>query len=363
MGTHALLAERVAFARLGMVVIDEQHRFGVAQRALLREKGGLLHQGEKLAPHLLVMTATPIPRTLALTIYGDLDVTKLDELPLWEREPPETKVMHGATARTRALAALRAALDEKRQAYWVCPLVEESKKSISPTSPKKRRPGCAASSTDSRRPRAWTVADPGARPGDARLSQRRAVGARRHHRHRGRRVDVPTASLMIIEGAERFGLAQLHQLRGRIGRGGGRSTCLLLSGSRAGDAGDRLGVMAETSDGFKVAEADLRIRQAGDLFGTRQAGLPRLRHADLVRDFPILEEAREDAFALLEQDPELAAHPTKPATSSKLAGPRRACSAKKPAENQPTGYTRSDFGRFCSRSQVLRFRLLKGKRS
>ena len=122
-------------------------------------------------------------------------------------------------------------------------------------------------------------------------------------------VDVPSASLMIIEGAERFGLAQLHQLRGRIGRGGGKSSCLLVAGSRAGDAGDRLEVMAETSDGFKVAEADLQIRKAGDLFGTRQAGMPRLRFADLVRDFPILERAREDAFALLERDPELQAHP------------------------------------------------------
>jgi ATP-dependent DNA helicase RecG len=306
-GTHALLAERVAFARLGVVVIDEQHRFGVAQRALLREKGGLFHQGEKRAPHLLVMTATPIPRTLALTLYGDLDVTRLDELPPG-REPPRTKVLHGATARTRALQALRAALDEGRQAYWVCPLVEESEK---------------IDLADVTEAAAWLRRELSVPVG---LVHGRLPSAERDQVMRAFRqgelrvltattvievgVDVPSASLMIIEGAERFGLAQLHQLRGRIGRGGGTSICLLLSGSRAGDAGDRLSVMAETTDGFKVAEADLRIRQAGDLFGTRQAGMPRLRHADLVRDFPILVEAREDAFALLERDPELASHPT-----------------------------------------------------
>jgi ATP-dependent DNA helicase RecG len=253
------------------------------------------------------MTATPIPRTLALTIYGDLDVTKLDELPPG-REPPKTKVLHGDTARTRALKQLRAALDEGRQAYWVCPLVEESEK---------------VDLADVTEAAAWLRGELDVPVG---LVHGRLATAEREQVMRAFRkgelrvlvattvievgVDVPAASLMIIEGAERFGLAQLHQLRGRIGRGGGTSNCLLLSGSRAGDAGDRLDVMAETSDGFKVAEEDLRIRQAGDLFGTRQAGMPRLRHADLVRDFPILEQAREDAFALLERDRELASHPT-----------------------------------------------------
>jgi ATP-dependent DNA helicase RecG len=305
-GTHALLAERVAFKKLGMVVIDEQHRFGVAQRALLREKGGLFHQGEKIAPHLLVMTATPIPRTLALTIYGDLDVTKLDELPPG-RQPPETKVLHGESGRGRALKPLRAALEDKRQAYWVCPLVEESEK---------------IDLADVTEAAAWLRGELKIPVG---LVHGRLPTAERDQVMRAFRagelrvlvattvievgVDVPTASLMIIEGAERFGLAQLHQLRGRIGRGGGRSHCLLVAGSRAGDAGDRLEVMAQTSDGFKVAEADLRIRQAGDLFGTRQAGMPRLRFADLVRDFPILERAREDAFSLLDRDPELTNYP------------------------------------------------------
>jgi ATP-dependent DNA helicase RecG len=288
-----------------MVVIDEQHRFGVAQRALLREKGGLLHDGQKRAPHLLVMTATPIPRTLALTVYGDLDVTRLDELPPG-REPPETRVLHGSSGRTRALAALRAALDEGRQAYWVCPLVEESEK---------------VDLADVTEAAAWLRGELSHPVGlvHGRLPMNERDQVMRAFRRGELKVlvattvievgvDVPTASLMIIEGAERFGLAQLHQLRGRIGRGGGKSVCLLLAESRAGDAGDRLQVMARTSDGFQVAEEDLRIRQAGDLFGTRQAGLPRLRYADLVRDFPILVEARADAFALLERDPDLAAH-------------------------------------------------------
>ncbi len=305
-GTHALLAERVAFARLGMVVIDEQHRFGVAQRALLRDKGGLFHQGEKVAPHLLVMTATPIPRTLALTIYGDLEVTKLDELPPG-RQPPETKVLHGKSGRQRALTALRAALDDGRQAYWVCPLVEESEK---------------IDLADVTEAAAWLRGELDQPVGlvHGRLPTPERDQVMRAFRSGELRVlvattvievgvDVPAASLMIIEGAERFGLAQLHQLRGRIGRGGGKSSCLLVAGSRAGDAGDRLQIMAETSDGFRVAEEDLRIRQAGDLFGTRQAGLPRLRFADLVRDFPILERARADAFALLERDPDLKQHP------------------------------------------------------
>jgi ATP-dependent DNA helicase RecG len=301
-GTHALIAERVAFGRLGMVVIDEQHRFGVAQRALLRDKGGLLHEGERAAPHLLVMTATPIPRTLALTAYGDLDLTLLDEMPPG-RVPPATKVLHGATGRKRALAALEKAIAEGRQAYWVCPLVEESEKVdladvteaheflkgeldvplglVHGRLPTKERDAVmkAFRAGELRVLVATTVIEVG--------------------------VDVPAASMMVIEGAERFGLAQLHQLRGRIGRGGGTSTCLLVTGTRAGDAGERLDVMAETSDGFVVAEADLKIRGPGEIFGTRQAGLPRLRYADLVRDAELLRIARGEAFALLEKDPQL----------------------------------------------------------
>ena len=306
-GTHALLAERVAFARLGMVVIDEQHRFGVAQRALLRDKGG---EGDR-APHLLVMTATPIPRTLALTAYGDLDLTLLDEMPPG-RVPPETKVLGGKQGRAKALEALRRAVGEGRQAYWVCPLVEESEKVD------------LADVTEAAAFLREALSDLldenqiGVVHGRLPTAERDDV-MRAFRDGRARvlvattvievGVDVPAASMMVIEGAERFGLAQLHQLRGRIGRGGGRSTCLLVAGSKSGDAGDRLAVMAETTDGFKVAEADLRIRGPGEIFGTRQAGLPRLRYADLVRDAELLRVARGEAFQLLADDPALARHP------------------------------------------------------
>jgi len=309
-GTHALLAERVAFERLGMVVIDEQHRFGVAQRALLRDKGGMLHAGARAAPHLLVMTATPIPRTLALTAYGDLDLTILDELPPG-REPPATRVLFSQTGRARALKELRAALDAGRQAYWVCPLIEESE----------RLEAADIKLADVTEAADWLASELGDVPMG--VVHGRLPTADRDRVMRAFRagelrvlvattvievgVDVPAASMMVIEGAERFGLAQLHQLRGRIGRGGGRSTCLLVAGSRAGDAGDRLGVMADTADGFKVAEEDLRIRGPGEIFGTRQAGMPRLRYADLVRDAELLRLARTEAFALLEEDPGLAA--------------------------------------------------------
>jgi ATP-dependent DNA helicase RecG len=307
-GTHALLADRVDFARLGLVVIDEQHRFGVAQRALLRDKGGLHADGERLAPHLLVMTATPIPRTLALTAYGDLDLTLLDEMPPG-RQPPSTKVLSGKTGRGRALTALQGALDDERQAYWVCPLVEESEK---------------VDLADVTEAASWLrgqLPDVSIGLVHGRLPTQERDEVMRNFRSGKTRVlvattvievgvDVPAASLMIIEGAERFGLSQLHQLRGRIGRGGGSSSCLLVAGTRAGEAGERLSVMAETADGFKVAEADLRIRGPGEIFGTRQAGMPRLRYADLVRDAEILRMARTDAFALLDEDPRLDKNPT-----------------------------------------------------
>jgi ATP-dependent DNA helicase RecG len=248
------------------------------------------------------MTATPIPRTLALTAYGDLDLTLLDELPPG-REPPKTRVLHGASGRARALTALKDALAAERQAYWVCPLVEESEK---------------VDLADVTEAHEWLRGELDVPVGlvHGRLATRERDEVMRAFRSGELRVlvattvievgvDVPRASMMIIEGAERFGLAQLHQLRGRIGRGGGTSTCLLVTGSRAGDAGERLSVMAETSDGFVVAEADLRIRGPGEIFGTRQAGLPRLRHADLVRDAELLRVARTEAFALLEKDPQL----------------------------------------------------------
>jgi ATP-dependent DNA helicase RecG len=248
------------------------------------------------------MTATPIPRTLALTAYGDLDITLLDELPPG-REPPLTRVLHGATGRQRALKELHKALAAGRQAYWVCPLIEESEKID------------LADVTEAASFLRGALDVPiglvhGRLPTPERDEVMRAFRAGELRVLVATTVievgvDVPQASMMVIEGAERFGLAQLHQLRGRVGRGGGKATCLLVTGSRAGDAGDRLEVMAETADGFRVAEADLRIRGPGELFGTRQAGLPRLRYADLVRDAELLRLAREDAFQLLEGDPRL----------------------------------------------------------
>jgi ATP-dependent DNA helicase RecG len=305
-GTHALLAEGVGFAALGLVVIDEQHRFGVAQRARLRDKGD--GQG---APHLLVMTATPIPRTLALTAYGDLDASVLDELPPG-RQPVTTKLLTGVRGRAAAykLIAERARAGER--AYVVCP-------KISPTP-----------EDDEERSRPWKDATgvatelaealPGTRVG---LVHGRLDGAERERVMRAFKagaldvlvattvievgVDVPAATVMVIHDAERFGLAQLHQLRGRVGRGGGAAHCVLLAqGAVGSDAEARLGAMVETHDGFRIAELDLALRGPGELLGPRQAGVPRLRFGDLGQHTELLLEARRHAEALLAEDPDLA---------------------------------------------------------
>jgi ATP-dependent DNA helicase RecG len=305
-GTHALIAETVEFRALGLVVIDEQHRFGVAQRAKLRDKGD--GQG---APHLLVMTATPIPRTLALTAYGDLDVSVLDELPPG-RTPVTTRLLSGARGKAAAykLVAERVAAGER--AYLVCPKVE---------------PGDAA---DDEAGRPWkdatTVAGelaaalPGVRTG---VVHGRLDSAARDRVMRAFKageldalvattvievgVDVPAATVMVIHDPERFGLAQLHQLRGRVGRGGGAAHCLLLSQGAIGtDASRRLAAMVATHDGFRIAEEDLALRGPGELLGPRQAGVPRLRFGDLQQHTELLLEARRHAEAVLEADPTLA---------------------------------------------------------
>ncbi len=311
-GTHALLAESVGFARLGLVVIDEQHRFGVAQRATLRDKASAC------APHLLVMTATPIPRTLALTAYGDLDLTLLDELPPG-REPAETRLLAGARARADGYRRIRRALDAGRQAYVVCPLVEQSDK----------LDVADAVATHERLRMEFAPHAVGLVHGRLPAGERDEVMER--FRSGAVRllvattvvevgVDVPAAEAMLIEGAERFGLAQLHQLRGRIGRGAGgppkdgeaegrrgKPLCLLATDEgRSAEATRRLEVMVRSSDGFTIADEDLKLRGPGELYGTRQAGMPRLRYADLARDLELLRDARADAFALLRDDPELA---------------------------------------------------------
>jgi ATP-dependent DNA helicase RecG len=296
-GTHALIEEAIAFEKLGLVVVDEQHRFGVMQRAALIGKGG--------RPDVLVMTATPIPRTLALAFYGDLDQSKITELPPG-RTPVETRIF-GDSQRKRAYDAARKELEAGRQVYVVYPLVAESEKS-----------DLADATTGAEElARVFEPHAVGLLHGQMKGEEKAAVMDR--FRAGAIRVlvattvievgvDVPNASVMIVEHAERFGLSQLHQLRGRVGRGAAKSFCLLLAHyRRAGeDARERLAAMTETQDGFELARVDLKLRGPGELLGTRQSGQKLLEVADLYRDEAILEEAREEAFALVAADPELA---------------------------------------------------------
>ncbi len=295
-GTHALVQEGVEFRRLGLAVVDEQHRFGVEQRARLRAKGE--------APDMLVMTATPIPRTLALTLYGDLDVSVLDELPPGRR--PVKTVARTASRRREIYAFLRDQVREGRQVYVVCPLVEESEavdlKAATDMAGQLQR-----------------EVFPDLRVGllHGRLSFEDKDAVMRRFKAGEIHVlvsttvievgiDVPNASVMLVEHAERFGLSQLHQLRGRVGRGPWRSYCILLHAARLPeDAQRRIDAMVETSDGFRLAEVDLQLRGPGEFFGTRQSGLPRFRVADLLRDAAVLEEARAEAQAIVAADPEL----------------------------------------------------------
>ena len=304
-GTHSLIAESVGFHALGLVIIDEQHRFGVAQRAKLRDKGD--GQG---APHLLVMTATPIPRTLALTAYGDLDVSVLDELPPG-RQPVQTRQLAGAKGRAAAykLIGERIALGER--AYIVCPKIEPSD---DPDDEGSKDWADATTTVEEARaalPKARVGLVHGRLDSEARDRAMRAfktgeidvlvattvieVG-----------VDVPAATVMMIHDADRFGLAQLHQLRGRVGRGGGAAHCVLLAAGTLGpDAETRLGAMVETHDGFRIAEYDLALRGPGELLGPRQAGVPTLRFGDLHQHTALLLEARGHAEQILDGDPAL----------------------------------------------------------
>ncbi len=290
-GTHAVLQEVVEFRRLGLGIIDEQHRFGVRQRGVLRRKGE--------NPHILVMTATPIPRTLSLTLYGDLALSVIDEMPPG-RTPIQTKVL-SERQRIRAYELIARELALGHQAYIVYPLVEESEKSDL---------GAASEGARALQSDIFPERKVGLLHGRMRPEEKEAVMAAFKNRDIDILVsttvievgiDVPNATMMVVEHAERFGLAQLHQLRGRVGRGEGRSTCILLRADRCSEDGlRRLRVMEETTDGFRIAEADLQIRGPGEFLGTRQAGLPDFRVADLLRDGRILEEARQDAFALAE---------------------------------------------------------------
>ncbi|MBK8168936.1 MAG: ATP-dependent DNA helicase RecG [Sandaracinaceae bacterium] len=300
-GTHALLEDDVIFRKLRLVVVDEQHRFGVAQRLRLVQKAS---QGlaAPLAPHLLVMTATPIPRTLSLVVYGDLEASVIDEMP--PGRIPITTRAYSLAERDRALATVQKALDAHGQAFVICPLVEESEESD-------MRDAVSTHAELSQR---------FAKEGVELLHGR--MKAEDKHRAMERfasgevkvlvsttvvevGVDVPKANVIMIEHAERFGLAQLHQLRGRVGRGGQKSACLLVHDAKGEDAVARMRILCETNDGFRIAEEDLRIRGPGEVFGRRQSGLPGFRFGDLRRDVALLEKARSAARSLLARDPDL----------------------------------------------------------
>jgi ATP-dependent DNA helicase RecG len=311
-GTHAVIQDKVQFKNLALAIIDEQHRFGVAQRLALRSKmqapSGEVGVDEAMEPHLLMMTATPIPRTLAMSYYADLEVSTLDELPPG-RTPIVTKVVNDAR-RDEVIARIRSQISQGRQVYWVCPLIEESE-ALDLNNATQTHADLSAALPDvmigllhSRMP----------------VAEKKAVMALFTAGQMGVLVsttvievgvDVPNASLMVIEHAERFGLSQLHQLRGRVGRGAAASACVLLYST--GDAPrlsetarERLKAMAETNDGFEIARRDLEIRGPGEFLGERQSGAALLRFADLATDGELLNWARQAAPHMLDQYPELA---------------------------------------------------------
>jgi ATP-dependent DNA helicase RecG len=333
-GTHAVIQDDVVFARLGLAVVDEQHRFGVAQRLELRHKlvetvdgaapasqpgsgadraeaaagtagSGTTASVPRLEPHLLTMSATPIPRTLAMTYFADLAVSTLDELPPG-RTPIVTKVF-ADSRREQVIARIRDELKQGRQVYWVCPLIEESESLDLQNATETHAqlsavlaaalPGCQVGLLHGRMPaadKAAVMAEfTSARMGVLVATTVIEVG-----------VDVPNASLMVIEHAERFGLAQLHQLRGRVGRGSAASVCVLLYTGPLSDTGkSRLRAMAETTDGFEIARRDLEIRGPGEFMGARQSGADLLRFADLNGDTGLLEQARRVAPRLMADHP------------------------------------------------------------
>ena len=308
MGTHALFSQPVTYHKLGLVIADEQHRFGVAQRGALAAKGG------EIPPHVLVMSATPIPRTLALMIYGDMEVSIIDELPPG-RTPVATYVV-GEDKRQRMYGFVRAQVGQGRQVYLVCPAVEESQgeeggEALSPAMDLKAVTTYAKHLQEQvfpdltvgfvhgkMKPKEKEAIMSAFASGEVQILVSTTVievG-----------VDVPNATLMIVENADRFGLSQLHQLRGRVGRGKHESFCVLVTASRSDTARQRLRVLTQTTDGFQIAQEDLRLRGPGDFFGQRQHGLPQLKVADFASDLELLNQARQAAQTLVEGDGELA---------------------------------------------------------
>lgn len=293
-GTHAIIQKDVEYKRLGLVITDEQHRFGVAQRAALAEKGD--------SPHKLVMSATPIPRTLALIIYGDLDISAINELPKG-RKPISTYAVTGKL-RERAFGFVRARLDEGRQAYVVCPMIEDSESDLLAVKSYAEK---AAEGTL----KGYTTA---LLHGKMKPAEKDRVMKKFHD---GEiqvlicttvvevGVDVPNAAVMVIENAERFGLSQLHQLRGRVGRGGFESTCILITDNTGEDCKKRMKIMSSTTDGFRISEEDLKMRGPGDFFGSAQHGLPPLKIADIACNMELMNTARACAEEMLADDPQL----------------------------------------------------------
>jgi ATP-dependent DNA helicase RecG len=293
-GTHALIQEDVNFERLGLVIVDEQHRFGVEQRDALRQKG--------YHPHMLVMTATPIPRTLALTLYGDLDVSVIDQLP-----PGRQRIItrwRSGTRRNEAYTVIAHQVAEGRQAFIICPLIEESET-------------LAAKAATVEYERLSREVFPNLRLGLVHGALKAAEKEQTMRRFRDHEldvlvatsvievgIDVPNATVMVIEDADRFGLSQLHQFRGRVGRGAYQSYCYVLSADASQTAQERLDIFQSTDDGFKLAEADLELRGPGEFFGVRQSGVPELRVANLS-DTPLIDLSRTLAARLWADDPYL----------------------------------------------------------
>ena len=297
-GTHAVIEEVVKFKNLGIVIIDEQHRFGVAQRAKLWQKA-------TVPPHILVMTATPIPRTLAMTAYGDLDYSVIDELPPGRQ--PITTVHRYESQRSKVMSFIRTEIDKGRQIYIIFPLIEESAK----LDYENLMQGYENVKAYFPEPKYWISMVHGKQPAAQKEQNMKRfvdkdtqimvsttvieVG-----------VNVPNATVMVIESTEKFGLSQLHQLRGRVGRGADKSYCILLSGSKLGnDARERISIMTSTNNGFEIAEKDLELRGPGEIEGTKQSGVLNFKLASIVQDRQVLDVARNIAANLLDKDPDL----------------------------------------------------------
>jgi len=304
-GTHALIEDKVEFDKLGLVIVDEQHRFGVRQRSTLINKG--------VNPHVLVMTATPIPRTLAISLYGDLDVSVIDQLPEGRKGIKTLLYRNNKTNRQKIYSTVEEELKQGRQAYFVCPMIESSEESdIDGVS-------FAVELADDLQKNVFSDYEVGILHGRMSSEEKdetmnmflgNSINVLVSTTVIEVGVDVPNATLMVIENAERFGLSQLHQLRGRIGRGNYVSKCILMCSYRvSGDAAKKLKVMCDTSDGFVIAEEDLKIRGPGDFLGTKQSGMPEFKFADLVRDYRILTESRKAAMDITGRDTNLDNYP------------------------------------------------------